>query len=1224
MKNLCVTWVAVGFLAAAAGGAPAPGIGLVIRADDLRALRRKLGRLPWSETYAKMKRQVDQSLADWPGERDELAPHLDKLLDLSVDHAKVPADPAVRKAGKTLDAFARKSMCPAAFVYLITGERKYAEFAYDVLVHMGKVNRWGWYPWAGSHMPQIHAGMHFRNVAFTLDFAWDALTDAQRRTARDIIAAKAVEPYWRLVLHSPAMGLHHLRSKNQGNNVLAGAVVACLALGEDYPNGRRWRRSYVQTLHWIVTHDIGWAGQGLESGLPGYWSVSMQNLYTAATCLANVTGIDLRVHPAFMEATGYPIYHETTVPPVGKFTEPIDPNYRGATGIIAGKPIELPHGASGGPWWYDHAGRFGESQAMYFINRTMVRKGPDGRLSFRVHGCHQTGHSEILGLLWTRPELYRPDAPVPAALFKTTDRMSMIRSGYGMGPTYLYFNGDVFLSSLGEVLCTTSGLAWHYKWHGWQRAETGVETAGEPLAPSMVVKGSWHDKAFSFLHTVSGPSNICYYRPGGQNDCYKHYRRRDRDIVYVRSKAGSDCFVFVDRVEHDEPRRHGWLWQSWNSVHKNLRGNFGRYRVESDRRVRLERPNADLAIEFVAPKAVAFEVTSAPGQPIVSYMYDHNVLTLRALAGGYGPSASERVVIRPADWRGPGKLRAVEKPTAGAPIEAYRLAGTKQITSGDNRFDVPARLRPGVRYRMKLAFRKRDLRVYENLAWQVDVELVDGAGKIVARDTDPGDPAKPRAYNRPGDFRLSDTRSMTPTTPWIETRHAYFDVPAGARVGRVRGRLAAATWSHPPSKIHDGSVLDLGPITIEPLGAPRRRKAETFVAVVSPLAKGAAAPAVVRRDLAGAVAATVRRKGTGDVHVLVGEGKAATFPGGEVAAELAVVTDAPDKARRLFARGATSVGLAGRGVLRTSRPVDVSLRVHADGSVAWAKVRTFGRTELALAGKAATLAPGLYLAGADHTLAPDPAGSPLETNSPASQKLLAAGLRPIIDRCIAERDAPVKAGGKNLAIGAKVTASGTRDERFAASHVADGRTWEVPTDGVLDYTQGDLRTSPNGGYGRGGMALAGKNMSTWPFYVQPTYWLLPPGRAGWVQVALPRETPVSLVRLLNTSNAGLNDFATMAYRVELRDGSGKVLATRKGAFGKCFDRPFRQAFRFPKLFRSYGGAFRGMLEPGISVPFGDGWHDVAFEPTRAKAVRVRVDSHWALGGGLNEVQVYAP
>lgn len=99
----------------------------------------------------------------------------------------------------------------------------------------------------------------------------------------------------------------------------------------------------------------------------------------------------------------------------------------------------------------------------------MVRKDPKGELRFVSNDCHQHGHSDILTLLWTKAELYQPNVAGPTDLFKTTDRMLMIRSGWGPGQTYLYFNGDIFLSSLNEVLLTTGGLAWHYKWHGYRR-----------------------------------------------------------------------------------------------------------------------------------------------------------------------------------------------------------------------------------------------------------------------------------------------------------------------------------------------------------------------------------------------------------------------------------------------------------------------------------------------------------------------------------------------------------------------------------------------------------------------------------------------------------------------------------------------------------------------------------------------------------------------------------
>jgi hypothetical protein len=1215
----------------AAGGEPEPGIGLLVRPGEMAALRAKLKMAPWSEMYARIALAADAALKDWPKQRDRIAPHLGKLWDLSVDNnPDWPKDLEVRKAGLALREFALHAMTPAAFVYLIGGEKKYAEAAWEIFHEMGQVNRWGWFPWEGANLPQIEAGMFARNAAFTLDFLWDALTPAQRQRARDILAEKCAEPYFRLVLHTPAMGLHHLRSKNQGNNVLSGALIACLALGDHYPNADLWLRSYVQTFHWILTHDVGWAGQHLESGMPGYWSISMQNLYTAAACLANAKNIDLRGHPAFMEATYYPTYHESTVPPVGAFQLPLDRAMGGPPGVIAGKPIELPHEATCGPWWYDYAARFPQSGAMHFINQLMVRKGPKGELMFCNNDCHQTGHSEILTLLWTTPALHRPNAPRPTELFKTTDRMTMIRSGYGLGQTYLYFNGDLFLSALDEVLLTTAGLSWHYTWHGWQAAESGIQTENEPLAPSMLVKRSAHDRDFSYIHTVSGESNITYYRPQSQDTCYRRYSRRDRDILYVRGEPGSGYFIVVDRVAQQEPRWHATLWQTWNSVNENRTGNYGHYKVESPRRVRLERPNADLALEFVSPHKLSFEVEAAPGQPIVSYMYDHNLATLRALAGGCGPPAGGTITVEPAAWSGAGKVVRGAELGQDAPAAAYRLSGKNSMVApnGDSRnsFEIAASPLAGQRYRMAIACRKTDCNTYENLCWQIDLELLDGSGKAVALDADPQDPKRPRGYNLPGQYRLSDPRSMTKTTPWLQSDPVYFDVPADARVAKIRGTLRAALWSHPPHGITEKSLLELGTLVIEPVGSPQRRKQETFVALAFPLAKGAASPAVASQSRDGAAYAMVPRgNGVAD-HVVVSDGGAVALDGGSIAAGLAVVRRSGGKSQKVFALDARQIVLDRKELLRSPAPVDVAARLDDAGKIASLRLAAAGPVKLALQGRNVELPAGAFVAGADLRCNPDPAAAVLACNSPESQRLLQAGLQPLLAKSTAERDDLIRRGMANLARGAKVTASAMRDPRFPPQLVIDNKTWEYPTDGLLDYTQGELLTTPGGGYGRGALPLGGSEgapLTSWPFYIRPTYWLLPCQQTGWIQLELPRPAAVKIVRLLNTSNAGANDFATMKYHVELLDNKGRVVASRQGEFGRPFDRPFQAAFKIPAAFARYGDTFRGMLEPGVKVPFGDGWQTLQFpRGPAARFVKVYIDSYWALGGGLNEIQVY--
>jgi hypothetical protein len=246
----------------------------------------------------------------------------------------------------------------------------------------------------------------------------------------------------------------------------------------------------------------------------------------------------------------------------------------------------------------------------------------------------------------------------------------------------------------------------------------------------------------------------------------------------------------------------------------------------------------------------------------------------------------------------------------------------------------------------------------------------------------------------------------------------------------------------------------------------------------------------------------------------------------------------------------------------------------------------------------------------------------LRTNSEASARRLTAGLRPVLEQIVAERDR--FKDRPNLARGARVKASATRDDRFAAAKVVDNETVEYPTDGHLDYTLGTVGSSGRFvGYGAGKESLLA-DRDYWPLYVKPTYWLLPEETLGHVEVELKQPAAVDLVRLLNTSNAGLNDFATHTFRVELYDREHRLLARKEGTFGKAFDRPFAQAFVVPKWFDHYTPSFAGMLEPKVTVPFGDGWQEVAFEGVVGVAfIRVVVTKYWGIGGGLNEVQVYA-
>lgn len=1129
--------LAAAVVARAAGGdLPRPGIGVFFKAEEVPALREKVTKPPCKAIYEQLLKRANEALAKWPDDKaklrlDELVPRLPDIQTEFVPKEFLPE--GGKEAGMALGNYAKEGAPAAAFVYLITGERRYADFAWEVFALCAKANRWGWFPWSGSHMPQIHFGILSRGLVLVADCVWDTLTPAQRQGAREAIAEKCVEPYFRIVLHTPGMGLFHLRSRNQGNNALAAAVIGSVFVGDAVPDNRIWFNSLLQTFHWAITHDIGWMGQNLESGLGGYWSVSMQNLYTAAAALWNVKGIDLRPHPGFDQATFYPIIHETTVPAVNMFTDPIDPAAKGLPGIISGKPIELPHGGRCGAWWLDYAVKFPNSPAHYFLRKEMV--SPD-RLS--VADAHQGALGQVLGIAWWDDRLLADPKP-PTSLAQFTDRMAGIRSGYGLGQTYLYFNGDLFLSARNEILCTTSGMSWHFPWHQYQISETGIETEGEPFAPSMIIKESYNDERFAYFRAESGFSNVAYYPRPGQRECHTHYDKRERSILYVRPTEGTcDYFVFSDIVRHKDPnpRWHAWTWHLWS--HAENPKNSGSFDRKGPQALRVKRPNADLFIYFLVPDKLVLEQHGVPAQPCVSYQMDHHGQMLRAIAGGYEPTDAKPVTIPPSAWKGLApnlpkvpNLREVkldEAPNAPAFLHLSPPPTEKTVTS-----DVVKGLTGGIRYRASLKCKEANYRVYEATAWEIGIELLDKDGKVIAKPETP--------YGHPDPLKLGAPKSDIKTHDWTETV-SYFDAPEGAVACRASFR--AVGHAH----YFTLGELWLSEIKLEPVGKPNRAREQRFVAVVTVHQTRALSAMELKHN--------------------IGEGETIVHMGGStdrisISPEGTAMVERRDKGGQVIARF------------------------------------------------------------------PDPAKegatSALETNSDANAKQLLAGLKPVLDQLAVERDAVTSKGRKNLALEAKVTASASRDARFPPEKVIDNQVAEYPLDGHLDYRLGIVWTSSRfAGYGSGKESLL-DNRDYFPLYVKPTYWLLPEDKLGHVELELKEPAAVDLVRLLNTSNAGLNDFAAHLFHVELYDAARKLLASKEGAFGKAFDRPFQHAFFAPKWFSRYTPTFAGMLEPGLTVPFGDGWKEVAFDAVAGvKFIRVAITKFWGIGGGLNEVQVYGP
>ncbi|MBN1422382.1 MAG: hypothetical protein JXP34_26640 [Planctomycetes bacterium] len=244
-----------------------------------------------------------------------------------------------------------------------------------------------------------------------------------------------------------------------------------------------------------------------------------------------------------------------------------------------------------------------------------------------------------------------------------------------------------------------------------------------------------------------------------------------------------------------------------------------------------------------------------------------------------------------------------------------------------------------------------------------------------------------------------------------------------------------------------------------------------------------------------------------------------------------------------------------------------------------------------------------------------PPGAPLFEPRADHLREFAEAMRPWIDRLAAERDR--YAAHANLARGAKATASSAYDDRFSPERAIDGIVAEGFGDGTLRNDLPPIRSGRLTGYGSGDADLYG---AEWSYRIRPSYWLAANEEKGaWIEIALERAARIGLVRILNTTNGGFNDRASLDIAIELRDGEDRVVARETLTFGKAFPGPVSDASP------PYAKAYRFWYDPATPIPHGEGFREVRFDGApEASRIRVTVGRYWGFGAGLNEIQAYGP
>jgi hypothetical protein len=370
--------------------------------------------------------------------------------------------PAVerRQEGRRLLGVSRtvlKRVSYLAFVYRITGERKYLEGAEREMLAAA-----GFSDWNPSHfldVAEMTAGM-----AIGYDWLYEDLSEESRRTIRDAIVGKGLE----VSIDNDA---GWVRSTNNWAQVChAGMVLGALAVMEDEPElAERTMGRMLENIHRPMDH---YGPNGGYSEGPTYWNYGTSFNVLLIDGLASALGTDfgLSEHERFMASAGY--YLHTHGPTLEYFSY-------SDSGTRAG--------VSEAMYWF--ARRLGRPELLWMERRKLaehLRRGQqaDGSshrlLPFLLVWAGDAGEVEAPAELH-----YRDDGPTPVTMHRSGWDESAVYVGLKAGtPSAGHAHMDI-----GSFVMDADGLRWAVDL-GMENY-TRLEAAGMPLWSRGQDGGRW-------------------------------------------------------------------------------------------------------------------------------------------------------------------------------------------------------------------------------------------------------------------------------------------------------------------------------------------------------------------------------------------------------------------------------------------------------------------------------------------------------------------------------------------------------------------------------------------------------------------------------------------------------------------------------------------------------------------------------------------------------------
>jgi len=546
---------------------------LFMRPEDLPRIR-QAAQTTAADAFKALRRQADRYIAAGPTPEPT---HLGSARDKDNDELVKYWWPNREQAMK-----ACQEAETIAFVYLISGEKKYAEAARRWVLHLA-----AWDPDGPTNFRlNCEAGkvMLYR-PARAYDWAYGALSDAERQQVRRVMLRR-VSDAWESGEVQRGVGHLNRPYNSHGNRIwhkIAETAIACYG---DLPEAETWLDYAVNKFYAcypVWSDDDGGWHEGVS-----YWSGYMGKVVWWLQVSQSALGIDGLKKPFFAQVGDFPLYVAPPGSPNIGFGDlsyrPASPSFAVFMNYFVRAAANRPEGSHAGywRWWMEQGKMQSEPGVLGFLYDVNLPPLPAARPPVDLPSSkvfHGIGVASLhTTLLDSRNDVH--------LLFKSSPFGSQSHGHNPQNTFQLNAYGEGLLPAC--VYRDLHGSKFHYNWVHETVAQNGVLVDGQGQqkhvpTPQGRIAAEQFSAAFDY---VMGDAAAAYPQ---------RLTRYQRHVVLVK-RAVPPLVVMYDDLEAVKPSTFQFMLHALSS-----------FTVDAQQAtLGVERPKARLAVRYLSPQPLDF------------------------------------------------------------------------------------------------------------------------------------------------------------------------------------------------------------------------------------------------------------------------------------------------------------------------------------------------------------------------------------------------------------------------------------------------------------------------------------------------------------------------------------------------------------------------------------------------------------------------------------------